>query len=294
MTSPLVSICIPTYQQPLYFRRTLDSIMCQSFADYEIVITDDSTDDSIEEIMKNVGHRHNLRYFRNGARQGSPENWNEAIRRASGKYIKILHHDDWLSGEHSLASYVQMLENNPDADFAFSSTWVCNQVRGDRRLHRPSLDQIDQLRHAPDVLFANNIIGAPSATLFRRKVRQDFDIRLKWVVDIDFYIRLLHCNNRIVFCDEALVCTTDGAPHQVTAESLGVKSVELFEWLYLYSKLYSHSTRRFSSMQFIWRLLRQHRVYTLQQLIDCGVDFSLPSEIRFLLILRFLQSIYRK
>ena len=103
---PKVSICIPAYNRPDTLRRCLKSIAGQSFRDFEVIITDDSLTDNVEKAVNEFRDMLAIRYYKNNVRLGSPKNWNSAVRRANGKYIKIIHHDDWFSTENSLSIYV--------------------------------------------------------------------------------------------------------------------------------------------------------------------------------------------
>src|SRR5687767_8300464 len=95
--NPLVSICIPAYKNVSYLGRLLDSIAEQTFADFEVVITDDSPDNSVEDFLKNYSRIETISYYRNVPACGTPENWNAGIRKARGKWIKLMHDDDWFS-----------------------------------------------------------------------------------------------------------------------------------------------------------------------------------------------------
>ena len=85
----LVSICIPTYKQTEYLKKCLESLLAQDFKDYELIISDDTPDDSIEQFLKTILKDHSYSYTRNIPALGMPENWNSAIKKAEGKYIKI-------------------------------------------------------------------------------------------------------------------------------------------------------------------------------------------------------------
>jgi len=167
---PRVSICIPAYNQPSNLHRALESVFLQTFKDFEVVITDDSPDNSVSIVAAEFGQHANLRYYKNKNRKGSPENWNEAVRLASGELIKILHHDDWFSDENSLAEFVNILEQNPKADFAFCPSLGFGGDGKLRYVHTTTDAQIKMLRAGPRILFQGNFIGSPSETIYRLQV----------------------------------------------------------------------------------------------------------------------------
>jgi glycosyltransferase involved in cell wall biosynthesis len=75
MNNPKVSICIPAYKRPGLMKICLDSICKQIFTDYEVIITDDSPNNEVSEIVDDFKYKiKNLKYFKNEKRMGSPEN----------------------------------------------------------------------------------------------------------------------------------------------------------------------------------------------------------------------------
>jgi glycosyltransferase involved in cell wall biosynthesis len=256
--TPKVSVCIPAFEQPECFERALDSVTEQTFTSYEIVVTDDSRDDSVERIVRQRRQPESIRYQRNRERKGSPENWNEAIRLARGEYVKMLHHDDWFAGRHALEEFVALLDENPRAAFGFSAS----NARGDDEallfVHRPTDDRLAEIGRRPKVLLLGNWIGAPSATIHRRSAELLFDPKLRWVVDIDFYVRILE-EGCFAFTSKSLVNITAGAPHQVTRESEGNARLELFEWFYLYRK-HRRFLPRYRELVFLGNLLDRYGV----------------------------------
>ena len=86
-----LSICIPAYKNTTHLERLLESVKQQSFCDFEVVITDDSPDDTVQQLVSTFANSLPIRYFRNQQQLGTPENWNESIRHANGKWIKIMH-----------------------------------------------------------------------------------------------------------------------------------------------------------------------------------------------------------
>ena len=175
MRTPHVSICIPAYQQVDYLRETLRSVQTQNYEDYELIISDDTQDDSVQQLVATFDFNDRLRYYRNPVALGSPENWNAAVAYAKGTYIKILHHDDRLAHPSALSAFVKLLDEHPEADFAFGSSMVENVVNGKKRVHRPTKAQIKEILLNPNQLFFGNIIGAPSATIYRNGLSINYD-----------------------------------------------------------------------------------------------------------------------
>lgn len=282
---PKVSICIPAYKQPLFLQKTLQSVINQSFIDYEVIVTDDSPDDSVENVLREFLSDARFRYFKNNEVKGSPENWNESVRHAIGDYIKILHHDDWFSGKDSLGKYVKMLDDNPEADFAFSSTIVSSVINA-ARIHSPSKRKREKLKKDPRTLFYGNIIGAPSATIYRKGLQLEYDSHLRWLVDVDFYIQLLLKNRSFVFSDEPLICTTDEAPHQVTNECLVNKSLLIFEHIHVFKKSFDIQYFDLRHFRLFWNLLAKFDVNSVQEIIEAGVSEPIPAVILRVISLR--------
>lgn len=256
--TPKVSVCLPAYQQPEYFNRTLGSVLEQSFVDFEIIVTDDSPDDDIASIVHETSDSR-IVYVKNDVRLGSPANWNAAIRLARGAYVKFLHHDDWFALRDALAEFVGLLDDNPDAVLAFSASNACNADQALLFVHRPAEDLLAEIRRTPKTLLLGNWIGAPSATMYRRSVGLLFDTALQWVVDIDFYVRILSGGKGFAYSPRPLVNVTATAPHQITQESEGNPQVELFEWFYLFGK-HRRFVPRYRELKFLANLLGKYGI----------------------------------
>jgi glycosyltransferase involved in cell wall biosynthesis len=278
---PGVSLCIPTYNQVDSLRKVLDSVAAQDFGDYEIIVTDDSPGDSISQLLREYSFKGEVRYFKNSVRKGSPENWNQAIRHASGDYIKVLHHDDWFTESDSLSKYVSLLEDAPEADFAFSATRIVDYRDGSTRLHLPSAEQLERLRFEPTSLFMGNFVGSPSATLYRNSSMQWYDKNLKWLVDVDFYIRLLQGNNSFVYSREVLIATLDESPNSVTSECQSNPLIGALEYCYLFEKIKDNlpEANRKQYVSYLDERLEISNVVSVRQIRLSGFKGSLPDEL---------------
>ena len=95
MKKPLVSICIPTYNRLDLLKENLQSCLDQTYANIEIIVTDNSTDNETEQYFRLLDNK-KIKYFRNPKGTGPFTNLNIAISKATGKYIKFSFDDDLL------------------------------------------------------------------------------------------------------------------------------------------------------------------------------------------------------
>ncbi len=269
-----VSICIPAYKQPDFLKRCLNSILEQDFSDYEIIITDDSPNDVLTQLVGTYTDER-IRYYKNEKPLGSPRNWNEAIRKAKGEYIKILHHDDWFSKPESLRAFVNLLDTNPDVDIAFSACCNADNSRGNKELHVVSGANISRLKQNPRLLLLGNILGAPSVCIFRNNKDYMFTPELIWLVDTDFYIRVAQ-RHSFAYTPDILI-NVGVSEHQITQSELTNYKVRISEKIHLYNK-YSSDKSSPAIRRSLLRALGREKIINnaglKRELPDVGFSFS--------------------
>ena len=90
---PKVSICIPTFNRKDYLKQTLDSVLAQTYKDYEIILVDDGSTDSTGEMVKTYDYP--IRYYRQ-ENKGEAASRNRLIELARGQFVTFLDSDDLL------------------------------------------------------------------------------------------------------------------------------------------------------------------------------------------------------
>lgn len=227
-----VSICIPAFNNEPSVRRLLDSIEKQEFKDYEVIITDDSDGDGIRKLAEEKDY---VNYYKNPQRLGAAANWNAAISRAGGEYIKIMHHDDWLTEEDSLKEFVKLLDKHPEACLGFSGS---RQEEKGKSYDR-CIAKEDAAFIAKDYrnLYLGNTIGAPSAVIVRRNAGEKvmYDEKLTWLVDMEYYMNLLKHTPHFVYTEKPLVSIGVGE-NQLTEACRDNMDLNVFEYGYIYRK----------------------------------------------------------
>ncbi|MDO9001541.1 MAG: glycosyltransferase [Bacteroidota bacterium] len=276
----LVSICIPAYKQPQLLKKAIDTILMQSYTNYEIIVSDDTPDDSIKEIIDQFNEP-KIKYFKNEKPLGSPQNWNNAIKQAKGDYIKVLHHDDYFSEKDSLKKFVSALDSGPEIDFAFSYSDIYFKKINEHFLHKQSNVQLRRLKIEPEFLFFRNVIGAPSSVIFKNDKTIVFNKEFKWLVDVEFYINYLKKHKNFICIKEALVTVVDGSEEQISQELAFNREVVLNENLNLFSAIYSDKLNTKKSLLFFQELFLQFEIYSFDELKR---KFEIPQNINGFLI----------
>jgi hypothetical protein len=120
---PVVSICIATYNHAGFLPRCLDSILAQTFQDFEMVIVNDGSTDNTHQILMDYQERYpeKVRYFWHPgfANKGISATTNRAIQEARGKYIAFIGSDDTWHPE-KLELQVALLEQHPEYGYVYS------------------------------------------------------------------------------------------------------------------------------------------------------------------------------
>lgn len=93
-SSPLVTICVPTYNNGKYLRQCLDSIRTQTYSNIEVIVSDNSSSDDTIDIIKLYCQQYNWKCFLNEKNIGAFNNFNKLISLANGEYVAIYHSDD--------------------------------------------------------------------------------------------------------------------------------------------------------------------------------------------------------
>ena len=185
---PTASVIIPTYNQARLVTRAVDSVLAQSFTDYEIIVVDDG---SADETSRYLAAQPGLRVIRNPANRGPSVARNQGLTAARGRYVAFLDGDD-LFTSLKLAAQVPQLDANPALGMVFGDIQFCDEH--DRDLPCRYSD-LRRPHPGPDIFEAltyENFIPL-HALLIRRECLQatgGFDETMRWAEDWHLWLRL--------------------------------------------------------------------------------------------------------
>ena len=193
---PLVSVCIPAYNNAPYIMETVNSILAQTYENIELIIVDDNSSDETLQIISSVIDPR-LCIYHNDKNLGMSGNWNRCLSLCNGEFVKLICADDILHPQ-ALEKEVQALMDHPEAVLAISDTKLIDldgKGKGHYRRY-PSSGLTDGKRIARRGFFSQNYFGAPLADTFRRSIAEQvggFDPYFRYILDYDLFVSIACC-----------------------------------------------------------------------------------------------------
>ena len=124
---PRVSIGMPVYNGELFLKEALDSILAQTFKDFELIISDNGSTDGTQEICKAYAARdQRIRYYRNDQNLGGAWNFNRVFELSTGEYFRWACHDDVCEPE-LLERCIEVLEHKPSVVLCYPKTIIIDE-----------------------------------------------------------------------------------------------------------------------------------------------------------------------
>ena len=180
---PKVSVLIPTYNYAHYLDETIQSVLEQSFQDFELVIVDNHSTDNTEEVVKKYFGDKRISYYRNPRNLGLVGNWNQCLLYAKGDYIKLLCADDKIHPE-MLRKYVSVMEQYPNV-----SLITCNKQLFDGQPWLVELP-MQHLQEGKKVIYhtfnTKSWIGEPTSVMFRKSNLYLGNFRSEYILHVDW------------------------------------------------------------------------------------------------------------
>jgi len=188
MTTPQVSVIIPTCNRPGLLPTAIQSVLRQSFSDFELVVVDDASEDSIDSVVMAV-QDNRVRVIRHDRRRGAAAARNTGIRNTNGEFVAFLDDDDeWHPDK--LTRQVSVLRNS-DASVVAAYTGYDVVDRNTNKILSQMLPE--HRGNLSSVLLQGNCVGPTSSILMKRKCFETvgmFDESLPSFQEYDLWIRL--------------------------------------------------------------------------------------------------------
>lgn len=223
----LVSVVIPAYNSAEYIAETLESVLAQTFRDYEIIVINDGSPDD-EKLEKALApYLHLLRYVKQ-ENQGPSAARNVAINHAGGKYVAFLDSDDrWLPTH--LEEQLRLLESDPTLGLVYADGIVTVRDAPVRTCF-----EINRQRRPVtfEMLVQEDCTVVTSATVARREALLQaglFDERFRHCEDFELWARVLLCGFRIDYACQIRIVHRSGIGLSSDSESMKRSLIAVYQ-----------------------------------------------------------------
>jgi glycosyltransferase involved in cell wall biosynthesis len=164
MKTPKISVGLPVYNGEAYIGKAIQSILDQSYPDFELIISDNASTDATEQICRDFAERdRRIRYFRNEVNIGAARNHNRVFELASGEFFKWASHDD-LYPKEMLKHCLEVFEQGPPSiGVVYSYFEVIDEFGNSLEVRTDSIEKRDSRPHVRLAQLLLNI-GYYSAT----------------------------------------------------------------------------------------------------------------------------------
>ena len=195
--TPRVSVVVPSYNNASFIEATMDSILGQTFKDFELVVADHSSSDGTWERLQRYSVDPRVRLRRTETGGGAPRNWERVTTEARGELVKLVCGDDIIYPD-CLRLQVEAMDANPSVVLVAAQRDLID-ARGGLVNARRGLDGLTgrvpgrvAVRHT--VVAGSNIFGEPACVLVRREILEragGWDGRHPYVIDEATYVNVL-------------------------------------------------------------------------------------------------------
>jgi glycosyltransferase involved in cell wall biosynthesis len=195
---PKVTICVPVRNGVHTIRRTLDSILAQDYPNFEVVVSDNCSDDDTASIIQEYAEQGVQYYFNSKLEKWGEGNWNYILSLAEGAFVALYHADD-LYTRTMISRQVEFLLDHPKASAVFTKTQAIDEF--DRPIRNGPIRLPEEIKDReefdfPDLLNAvlehGNFLTVPTMMARRESLDKagSFDLQFCTAADIDLWLRL--------------------------------------------------------------------------------------------------------
>lgn len=198
---PLISIIVPVYNMEIYLRKCIDSILCQTYKNIELILVDDGSTDSSPQICDEyaelddrvkVIHKHNT---------GQADSRNKGINIAKGEYIGFVDSDDWIDADMYEVLYNTIVDTGADISICGTYYEYKNKVEVIYDCGRTYI--YDNKEAIKAVYLDSNIKSYSCDKLFKREIIANDYPDIRYFEDLSVLIKWIANANKIVVVGKA-------------------------------------------------------------------------------------------
>jgi len=193
--APEISVIMPVYNSGQFLEESIESILNQTFTNFEFIIIDDKSNDNSKEIISNYMIKDNrIILIENEDNLGVAAARNRGLEIARGKYIALMDSDD-ISLPNRLEKEYLFLENNPEF-FLVGSSGIRIDEKGNK---------LENINYCEDLTIKGKVYCILASSIMFRNEGIMFREKFHYAEDFDFYLRLITLGYKLTNIEDILI-----------------------------------------------------------------------------------------
>jgi glycosyltransferase involved in cell wall biosynthesis len=191
---PKISVCIPTYNRANLLKQAIESVLSQTFTDFELLISDNASQDETSKVIQSFRDPR-ITYIRKAKNIGLVDNWNSCLATARGPYVTILSDDDLMNPDN-LAQKVRALDKNKSVGLVHANFHIIDEkgeIAKERAHPSGSQDFVEQgLSFLRRNLLTHNQVVPPSPVIRKECFARlgGFSKAVHYTTDFEYWMRI--------------------------------------------------------------------------------------------------------
>ncbi|RME74735.1 MAG: glycosyltransferase [Chloroflexi bacterium] len=193
---PLLTVCLPTYNGAPFLAEAIQSILAQTWTDFDLLIVDDHSTDDTPAVIRSF-HDRRITFHQNPTRLGLVGNWNRCLELAQGEYICLFHQDDVMLPDN-LRQKITILQNYSNVGMVFSDAVLIDsqsQPIAEHWFYSPPFTgttTIEGQQLLQELITGNNFIPCSSVVAWRECFFRSgrFDARFPFTADLAMWLHI--------------------------------------------------------------------------------------------------------
>ena len=200
-----ISIIIPTYNRKIQLKECLDSILNQTYTNFEIIIIDDCSHENIEKYLQKTYQDPRIKYIRNPENKGAGYSRKMGYQESTGKYIIFCDDDDYYIDSNFFENSIKIFKEN-DVSMICSNTYTKYEDKNVYKFNKLNINSyMDTLDYLEKFQFYYEKPNSTFSTIFKKSILEKSKFQSMMMVnDSSIYMRALLVKSKIYVIEEII------------------------------------------------------------------------------------------
>ncbi len=282
LLEPIVSVITPCYNYGMFLSETLDSLLAQTYTNWQCIIVNDGSTDNTEEVaLKYVNSDRRFKYIYQ-ENKGLPGARNTALLHAKGKYIQFLDADDLLES-NKLFLQVELFEKNNNIDFVYGNMLGFSNEAIDRKYTSFKLANHTEVSGENEIIIEAMIRDTfflPGCVIFKKEICDEvgtFNESLYGLEDWEYWYRIALYGKQFYFDDRVgtrLMVRDHESNMSKAREKMLLSRIKARTLIINVTEKYSAENKHNLNYSFYKEILRKHQIFLMRETYEYNIHYG--------------------